>query len=160
MRDAFFELVLYPTKASALVNELYVTAGRNRLYAVQGRASTNDLAAKVSRSLSSDAELSASYNHALAHGKWNHMMDQTHLGYTFWISRLSMSCQQSNKCKSGEGRHGIAIEGSAMPWLTTFHEPPSPDFDVFNRQSHFVDVFIGEGSVRVLCHDGCPMDFR
>jgi len=56
MRDAFFELVLYPTKASALVNELYVTAGRNRLYAVQGRASTNDLAAKVRDLFRADAE--------------------------------------------------------------------------------------------------------
>jgi hypothetical protein len=30
MRDAFYELVLYPTKASALVTELYITAGKNR----------------------------------------------------------------------------------------------------------------------------------
>src|SRR5207248_100495 len=44
-RDAFYQLVLYPTKACATVTELYVTAGRNRLYAAQGRAGTNDLAA-------------------------------------------------------------------------------------------------------------------
>jgi hypothetical protein len=43
-RDAFFELVLYPLKASAIVNQLYITAGRNHLYATQGRVSTNDLA--------------------------------------------------------------------------------------------------------------------
>jgi len=29
-RDAFFELVLYPAKASAQVAELYITVGRNR----------------------------------------------------------------------------------------------------------------------------------
>jgi len=46
-RDAFFQLVLYPVKACAVVNELYVTVGRNRLYAVQGRASTNDLAERA-----------------------------------------------------------------------------------------------------------------
>ena len=34
----------YPTKASAIVNELYITAGKNHLYAAQGRVSTNDLA--------------------------------------------------------------------------------------------------------------------
>ena len=78
MRDAFYELVLYPTKASALVTELYITAGKNRLYAMQGRASTNDLAAKVRTLFQADAELSAEYNHKLAGGKWNHMMDQTH----------------------------------------------------------------------------------
>ncbi len=38
-RDAFYQLVLYPVKACAVVNDLYVTVGLNRLYAVQGRAS-------------------------------------------------------------------------------------------------------------------------
>ncbi len=45
-KDAFFQLVLYPTKASALVTELYITAAKNRLYASQERAATNDLAEK------------------------------------------------------------------------------------------------------------------
>ena len=29
-------------------------------------------------------DLSAYYNHTLADGKWDHMMDQTHIGYTYW----------------------------------------------------------------------------
>ena len=41
-RDAFFELVLYPTKACEQVNELYIMTAKNRLYASQGRASAND----------------------------------------------------------------------------------------------------------------------
>ncbi len=46
-RDAFYELVLFPTKASALVNELYLAAGKNELVcAKQGRASANDFAAR------------------------------------------------------------------------------------------------------------------
>jgi hypothetical protein len=83
-RDAFFELVLYPTKASAQVTELYVTAGKNHLYASQGRASTNDLAAQARALFQADAALSDFYNHTLAHGKWDHMMDQTHIGYSSW----------------------------------------------------------------------------
>ena len=57
-RDAFFELVLYPAKASAQVAELYITVGRNRLYASQGRASTNDLAAQARTLFQADANLS------------------------------------------------------------------------------------------------------
>ena len=41
-RDAYYQLVLYPVKACANLNKLYVTAGKNRLYAAQGRASAND----------------------------------------------------------------------------------------------------------------------
>jgi len=142
MRDAFYELVLYPTKASALVNELYITAGRNRLYAVQGRASTNDLAAKVRDLFRADADLSASYNHALAHGKWNHMMDQTHIGYTFWNQPPVNVMPPVQEVQVPEKADmGVAIEGSEMPWLNVFHETALPTFDVFNRQRRFVDVF-------------------
>ena len=83
-RDAFFELVLYPVKACEQVNELYITVGKNRLYASQGRASANDLAARARALFKADADLSDYYNHTLAGGKWNHMMDQTHIGYTDW----------------------------------------------------------------------------
>lgn len=141
-RDAFFELVLYPAKASALVNELYVTAGKNRLYAIQGRASTNDLAAKVRDLFRADAELSDSYNHTLAHGKWSHMMDQTHLGYTFWNQppvNVMPAVQEVQVPEKAD--MGIAIEGSEMPWLSVFHEPSLPIFNVFNQQRRFVDVF-------------------
>ena len=40
-KDAFFELVLHPVTACANLNDMYVTVGKNRLYAVQGRAATN-----------------------------------------------------------------------------------------------------------------------
>ncbi len=43
-------------KACAILNELYVTVGQNRLYAVQGRASTNDLAARARELFGQDAD--------------------------------------------------------------------------------------------------------
>ena len=54
------------------------------MYAGQGRASANDYAARVRELFQADADWSATYNHTLAHGKWDHMMDQTHIGYTGW----------------------------------------------------------------------------
>jgi len=83
-KDAFFQLVLYPTKASAIVTELYVTAGKNRLYAEQNHPGTNALAEKARALFKADADLANYYNKTMANGKWNHMMDQTHIGYTSW----------------------------------------------------------------------------
>ncbi len=83
-RDAYFQLVLFPVKASAQVAQLYLAVGKNHLYAEQGRAATNDVAAEARALFQADAELSAKYNHELAGGKWNHMMDQSHIGYTAW----------------------------------------------------------------------------
>jgi hypothetical protein len=83
-RPAFFELVLYPLKASAVVNEMYIDAGRANLFAEEGRASANFYAAETHRLFAEDATLSSDYNHKLLNGKWDHMMDQTHIGYIWW----------------------------------------------------------------------------
>src|SRR6185503_18404448 len=87
-RDAYFELVLHPILAAANLNALYVTAARNRLYARQGRAATNALADSARALFRRDAELSHEFNTVIAGGKWAHMMDQTHIGYTYWQEPL------------------------------------------------------------------------
>jgi hypothetical protein len=136
MRDAFYELVLYPAKASALVTELYITAGRNRLYALQGRASTNELADKVHELFQADAELSAEYNHQLAGGKWNHMMDQTHIGYTSWQQPDVNVAPKVQKISVPEGaKMGVALEDA----LATSQGVLS--FDAFNQQRKYIDVY-------------------
>ena len=83
-RASFFELVQYPVDASATVAELYIAAGRNALDARLGRTKANLDAAEARALFAKDAELSAAYNHTLLNGRWNHMMDQTHIGYTYW----------------------------------------------------------------------------
>ncbi len=141
-RDAFYELVLYPTKASALVTEIYITAGKNHLYALQGRASTNDLASQVRTLFQADADLSAEYNHKLAGGKWNHMMDQTHLGYTSWQEPPKNVLPEVREVQVLKGpRMNVAVEGSVLPWQTGLHDESFLSFDVFNRQRRYIDVF-------------------
>jgi hypothetical protein len=141
-KDAFYELVLYPAKSSAVVTQMYIAAGKNHLCAAQGRATTNDLADQVQILFNSDAQLSSYYNHQLAGGKWNHMMDQTHIGYTSWneppvntmpaVSRIDLPADASM---------GIAVEGSAEAWPGSPDNPVLPQFDVFNKQRFFIDVF-------------------
>jgi hypothetical protein len=141
-RDAFFELVLYPAKASAQVAELYVTAGKNRLYASQGRASTNDLAAQARALFQADAALSDYYNHTLAHGKWNHMMDQTHIGYSSWNQPSENVMPQVAEIEIPVAAAlGVAVEGSTAAWPGASREPALPQFDGFNRQQRYIDLF-------------------
>ncbi|WP_254244209.1 glycosyl hydrolase 115 family protein [Hymenobacter sp. BRD128] len=82
-RDAYFELVLHPVLACANLNELYYTVAQNREAAKTNQPNTNALAEKARVLYANDAEIKQRY-HALAGGKWNHMMDQTHIGYTYW----------------------------------------------------------------------------
>jgi hypothetical protein len=83
-RDAFYELVLYPVKASAVVTELCTAVGKNRWYASRNDARANEFAKRARDLFKQDAALADYYNHTLADGKWDHMMDQTHIGYTSW----------------------------------------------------------------------------
>ncbi len=83
-RASFFELVQYPVDASATVTEMYIAAGRNALDARLGHAQANVEAVETRRLFARDAELSNEYNHKLLDGRWDHMMDQTHIGYTTW----------------------------------------------------------------------------
>lgn len=141
-KDAFYELVLYPTKASAVVTELYVTVGKNRLYASQGRAITNQLATEARALFEMDAELSADYNHTLEGGKWNHMMDQTHIGYTSWNEPPVNSMPTITEIElPAEAKMGVAVEGSELAWPGAPGEPALPTFDRFNQQSFYLDIF-------------------
>ncbi|TGD79482.1 glycosyl hydrolase 115 family protein [Hymenobacter wooponensis] len=92
-RDAYYQLVLHPVQACANLNELYYTVALNHEAAKKGQANTNELAEKAKALYAKDAEITKRY-HAVAGGKWNHMMDQTHIGYTYW--------QQPNEQKMPE----------------------------------------------------------
>jgi Glycosyl hydrolase family 115/Gylcosyl hydrolase family 115 C-terminal domain len=141
-RDAFFELVLYPVKASAVVNELYIAVAKNRLYASQGRASTNDRAKQARALFQEDAKLSAYYNHVLAGGKWNHMMDQTHIGYTSWNQPATNIMPAVKELQiPAKPQMGVAIDGSALSWPGASVEPVLPTLDAFNQERTFVDIF-------------------
>jgi len=82
-KDAFFELVLHPVKACANLNKLYFTVGYNKLLASQHALAANKLADEAKQLYLNDSLISLEY-HRTANGKWNHMMDQTHVGYTYW----------------------------------------------------------------------------
>ena len=141
-KNAFYELVLHLTKASSVVNQLYVAAGKNQLYANQGRASTNEVAREARALFQKDAELSAYYNHTLAGGKWDHMMDQTHIGYTFWNEPPQNNMPKVTEIELPQAASmGVAVEGSSLAWPGASEEAKLPRFDVFNQQSFYVDVF-------------------
>ena len=89
-----------------------------------------------------DADLSAHYNHVLAHGKWDHMMDQTHIGYTFWNQPPVNAMPKVTEIEiPAPAQLGVAVEGSANAWPGSPAEPTLPPFDAFNQQRHYIDVF-------------------
>lgn len=79
-QPAFFQLVQYPVDATANLYRLYAEADASHA----SDALCGDKAADAAEAaFAEDAKLSAQYN-GLLDGKWNHMMDQTHIGYSQW----------------------------------------------------------------------------
>lgn len=149
-RDAYYQLVLCPTKASAGVVEMYLSVGRNNLYAKQGRVSANDYAKRARDLFELDKRLSDYYNDSIANGKWNRMMSDVHIGYRQWsMPRQNSLPELKEVTPLTAPTMGIAVEGSEFAWPGTESKTALPTFDVMNKQRYYIDVFNrGTGSFR------------
>ncbi|WP_343674917.1 glycosyl hydrolase 115 family protein [Chitinophaga sp.] len=76
---AYFELVQYPVEAMYNLHRLYYAVALYKSNRVQNSAWADSARVYYMR----DSLLTIAY-HQVANGKWNHMMDQTHIGYTGW----------------------------------------------------------------------------
>jgi len=139
-RDAFFQLVEHPVRASATLGELYATVQANRIHAAQGRADTNDLAARARDLFAQDAAISREY-HAIHGGKWNHMMAQTHIGYTSWRDPATNIMPEVREIAlPAAPALGVAVEGSEAAWPATTGLR-LPAFEPFDRSGRTIEVF-------------------
>src|SRR6185295_3289749 len=79
-----------------------------------------------------DAEISRYFNTQLAGGKWSHMMDQTHIGYTYWQEPPRNVMPRVDVIQvPAAAEMGVAYEG----------QPALPAFDSYQRQSHYIEVY-------------------
>jgi hypothetical protein len=142
-KDAYYQLVLYPTKASAGVFEIYMAAGKNNLYAQQGRVSANDFAQRARDLFEQDKQLSDYYNGAMSNGKWKGMMSDVHLGYRTWsMPRANTLPNLTEVTPLTVPTMGIAVEGSEASWPGATTAAALPAFDGLNPTvSYGIDVF-------------------
>ncbi len=141
-QDAYYQLVLYPAKASAGVAEMYLAADKYNLYAKQGRVSANDYAQRVRSLFETDKQLSDYYNGSMANGKWQNMMSDIHIGYRMWsMPRTSIMPAVVEVTPLGSPAIGVAIEGSELAWPNTTAKAVLPTFDGLKKSSYYIDVF-------------------
>ena len=141
-RDAFYELVLFPIKACAQLNAMYLAAAKNELYAKQGRASANQFAAQTRELFAAETNLMDSFNQRFAGSKWDHFMDQPFIGYVSWNEPRQNNLRALHLSETrvpDAAAMGVAVEGS--PDAFTNGNATLPQFDVFNQQHRWVDVF-------------------
>ncbi len=141
-RSAYFQLVLFPIRACANLNEMYVSVGKNDLYNSQGRVSTNAMADRVQELFDNDAVITEQY-HSINDGKWDQLMTQTHISYTSWDNpEVDVVPTTKRLQASGQAAMGVAVEGSrqaattgalTLPELTVYYPEEDRRIEVFNR---------------------------
>lgn len=145
-QDAYIQLVAHPLKASRAVFELNRAVAMNHLHGDQGRASSNYWAEQVQFWFAEDARLTKLY-HSLGDGRWNHMMSQPHIGFTYWRNPpANLMPVVSIAQPMAVADMGVAAQGSALSWpiseyrgkqlmLDTFypHGQPQRLIEVFNK---------------------------
>ena len=113
-RDTYNQLIYFPVRAMANLYNMYYAQAMNRHYAQIGSTRANEWADKVELCFRRDSELCDEYNHKMAKGKWNHMMDEIHIGYRSWNNPPRNICPEVKRVKSvaegGEGTEGEAIK--------------------------------------------------
>ncbi|TCD68567.1 hypothetical protein EIP91_010492 [Steccherinum ochraceum] len=155
-QPAFFQLVQHPVQASATLAHMWIAAGINNLRASQARLSTNNYADQVEQLFSQDFDLETQY-HTILDGKWDHMMDQTHVMYYYWQQPMTNTMPPVTRVQPKKqalpGVMRIVPEGTQGAWpgdnphqcdLGYNCPPPSISLDNFTPfGNRFVDVGAG-----------------
>ena len=158
-RDAYFELVLYPVKATANLYALREAEFTNIRYAAQSRAATNDLAATTEARFADDQALSAYYNTTLAGGKWKDFQTQPHIDYGD-VARYGPNAPWQQPEVNNEAladvifpavhridlpataELGVGIDGSDQSWPQSSTDPVLPTFSPYQSSpSQYIEVF-------------------
>lgn len=140
-KDAYYQLVLHPIEAVANLYEMYLAAAKNILYAKQGRYSANGFAVKVDSLFKKDTEISTYYNKTMAGGKWDHMMNQTHIGYTSWQQPDNNIIPKTTLITNPTTALGVAFENSELHFTGKTRVEQALTFSVLTNTSHNFELF-------------------
>jgi hypothetical protein len=142
--DAFYQLVHYPILVAKNLNEMYIAAGKNRQYALQSRASANKYADMTKEKFMIDAQLATDYHTKLTNGKWNHLMSQTHIGYTNWNNPPANKMPDISYIHvKPEADMGYVVEHAPVNRFnrTGLMARSFANFDPYNNQTNFIEIF-------------------
>jgi hypothetical protein len=135
-QDAFYELVGYPVGAAAAINERTLDLDKAIAYGLQRRASANLYAAQARGAQAALVAGEATYNTALAGGKWRGMMDiapaklpqYSAPAFPTWSSKDDKTC-----AVQAEGGSYYDVGGAT---------PALPPFQRELPRSRYIDLFL------------------
>jgi hypothetical protein len=134
--DSYFQLVLHPIKALSNLYNLYSSVAYNKLLAKDRLIEANEYADKAKKYYFNDSLISQEYN-SISNGKWNHMMDQTHIGYTYWQQPIRQT-MPSVKYITVDSINNNSIDTAML--LTEAKYPKNQNRNIFIEYGRYVSI--------------------
>lgn len=144
---SFFEVVLHPITAGHAVFEIYTKTALGARYATEHRVSANQFARDVQAAFQRDKDITRKF-HTILNGKWNHFMDQTHIGYNNWQEPASNSLPKLTYVTSLSGNSKNALMGvtpqySSQSFPSTTSKLTLPPLSPFTppTEQRYLDIY-------------------
>jgi hypothetical protein len=99
--SSYFQLVHHPITAMTNLYNMYNSQALNHHFYSKRNLKANGYARKVRDYYINDSIISLKY-HTINNGKWNHMMSQTHIGYTYWQQPVRQVMPQTYRLSNWE----------------------------------------------------------
>lgn len=155
-RSAFFQLVLHPVKACANLNELYYNVALNKEASNNKLEIANEYADKVKELYANDSLITLAY-HTISNGKWNHMMDQKHIGYTSWqeprVQRMPMLKYVSHDSAQPLFDTAFMSRSANVPKQAPAHSFPETNGYISINAEHFTKAVNSNGITWTILPD-------
>lgn len=141
LKDAYYQLVYYPSAASANVVKMQIYAGLNNLYYKRKSCLANLYAQLVEECKVKDNEMQNYYNNIISNGKWKGMMSSPHIGYTQWCPDGWQYPEVNNVSLQNESIMIVDVQGHEKGYMSGTVDLPS--FTNLNKENYSITISNG-----------------
>lgn len=140
LQAAYFQLVYFPTVASANVAQMQIYSGLNLYYYEQGSAAANVYADLLDKAIQYDKDVVNTYNNNMpgAGTKWQGMMSSNHVGFKSWNDE-GWAYPQAERLTLDE-TSGMLVNVEHDSTAYSSGECTLQDFTSVNQESYTVTV--------------------
>lgn len=101
-KATYDQLISIPVQACANLYNMYYAQAKNKQLAEQQDPEANYWADQVETCFNRDTLLTDYYHKNISNGKWNHLMEQVHIGYTSWNNPEKQKMPEVTRVKAAE----------------------------------------------------------
>ena len=109
-KAAYDQLISIPVQTCANLYNMYYAQAKNKQLAAEKNPEANHWADEVETCYRRDSLLTDYYHKRISNGKWNHLMEQVHIGYTSWNNPKKQVMPEVTRIATGTERPEYVFE--------------------------------------------------